>query len=118
MITAVGSTTLTFSWDPPDPENGIPDNYVLTCDTEMEGIASPPGFPVTVPADNPPESATITLPVFSPGVTYNCSVFSSNDAGNGDPVSDSATTLEAGLLSASLHYETALRVIVTHCIHI
>ena len=98
MITVEGATTLTFSWDPPDPENGTPESYVLTCDPEMEGIPSPAGFPRTIPAGDPPVSVTVTLSVFRPGVTYNCGVFASNDAGDSVSVTDSATTLEAGVL--------------------
>ena len=104
MITVMGTTTLTFSWDPPDLENGTPDDYELTCDTEMVGIPSPAGFPLTVPADDPPDSVTETLSVFRPGVTYSCSLLASNDAGNSTSVNDSATTLEAGLLSTDIPY--------------
>ena len=100
IITPEDSTTLIFTWDPPNLENGIPDEYVLTCVAEMEGFPMPLGFPRIVQAGDPPEAITTSLSGFSPAVMYNCSVYSSNGAGDGDPVCDSATTLEAGALLA------------------
>ncbi len=98
-VTALGTDTLQFSWDPPDFSNGEPQTYRLSCDstfpTEQEDVLSKN---YTLDDSNRTMPVMDTQSVFSAGVTYLCSVVSSNTAGDGNPVIQVVTTLAGGKL--------------------
>ena len=81
-----GSGDLTFIWDPPLVTNGEIDNYTLTCSPTIDLL------PIVLEAT----VNNITLPMFVPGTTYNCSLRASNGGGIGSPAMYTTTTLEEG----------------------
>ena len=99
--TVLGTVTLRFTWEPPDFKNGIPAEYILTCDpifpTELETITK------TYVLTNSNQTASVMdeLSVFSPGVVYNCTVVSNNTAGAGEPAVQTVTTHPDGKDSIS-----------------
>ncbi len=96
----MGTDTLQFSWDPPDFSNGEPQTYKLSCDstfpTEQEDVLSKN---YTLDDSNRTMPVMDTQSVFSAGVTYLCSVVSSNIAGDGNPAIQVVTTLAGGKLN-------------------
>ncbi len=94
VVTTVSTDTLQLSWDPPGFSNGEPHTYKLSCDstfpTEQEDILSKV---YTLDDSNRTIPVFETQSVFSAGVTYLCSVVSSNAAGDGYPDIQVVTTL-------------------------
>ncbi len=84
--------TLTFSWDHP---TGLEANsYQLSCDPQ------PVGFPKTYNSKDFNEKAfEATESGFTPSTIYNCSVFASNEGGDGRASLATATTLDDGTQS-------------------
>ena len=93
QILVGGSGDLTFTWDPPLVTNGEIDNYTLTCSPTI-GL-----LPMVLEAT----VNNITLPMFVPGTTYNCSLRASNGGGLGSPAMYTATTPEEGRQHTTQH---------------
>ena len=85
-ISASGSRSLTFSWEPPILPHGVIIGYQLSCSPQR------PGFPETF---NQSTRVEATRGGFVPDTTYNCSVFASTSAGDGPSVTHTVRTLEA-----------------------
>ena len=84
---AVDTTALRFRWNPPiqQERNGIITSYTLTCTPELLLDDFPREF------DEPGE---VTINGFLPGTNYTCSIYASNDVGNGPSIARNATTME------------------------
>ena len=93
-ISTEGPRTLTFSWEPPaeDKRNGIITHYLLLCDPQS--VASLPRAFNESDFNQMEGVYPVTLSGFTPFTTYNCSVIASNSAGDGPPVTTTATTEE------------------------
>ena len=86
------TTSLSFSWDPPAPIQGVdaPTRYIVRCEPQLEGIDTP------ALVNQSAAQLTATVMGLFPGVTYSCSVAAMNDRGEGDEAQQSGTTLETG----------------------
>ena len=91
-LTMRTTTSLSFSWDPPAPREGVgaPTRYIVRCEPQLEGIDTP------APVNQSATQETATVMGLAPGVTYSCSVTAVNDRGEGDRAEQSGTTLETG----------------------
>ena len=87
-ITAVGPTSLLFSWSPPPEEerNGIIILYNLTCQAQTHNISmifSTAGVRL--------------LDGFRPATAYNCSLYSATSGGSGPQISHTIATFDGGM---------------------
>ena len=89
-ITAVMTNNLSFSWQEPTNPNGVATGYELSCLPLLLGIPTPQ------PLRLGPTDQTTVLANLHPGVTYNCSIRSSNGAGHSNLVYAAGTTQETG----------------------
>jgi len=90
QITAVTTTSLSFSWQEPANPNGAILGYRLTCQPLLLGIPTPD------PLSPEPTVQMIVLADLHPGVRYNCSIGALNSAGQSDLVYADDTTTEIG----------------------
>ena len=89
-ITAVTTTSLSFSWQQPANPNGAITGYQLSCQPLLLGIPTPELL-------SPGPTARMTILVnLLPGVRYNCSIGASNGAGPSNIVYADGTTTEIG----------------------
>ena len=93
MSTMQWTATLSFSWDPPEPREGLTaiTDYIVRCEPQLVGIPTPPEM--TQSASQP---LTATVSGLAHGVTYSCSVAAINDQGESERAEDTATTQEIG----------------------
>ena len=92
MVTASGFRALQLSWDPPeeDKQNGEITGYQVECNgTKSSNVSG--GI------------TSFTVEKLTPFTTYNCSVSSSNKAGNGPKAYITGTTAEEGKQSVSFY---------------
>ncbi len=100
----VVSDTLQFSWDPPDFTYGVPKVYKLSCRSIF-----PPDLQRNSSKEYHLDNSNRTMSIidtqsgFSPGVTYECSVLSSNTAGDGPPAVQIVTTYPECKLLVLMH---------------
>jgi len=91
QITAVTTTSLSFSWQEPTNPNGAITGYQLSCQPLLLGIPTPEPL-------SPGPTARMTILVnLLPGVRYNCSIGVSNGAGPSNLVYADGTTTEIGM---------------------
>ena len=93
MSTMLGTTTLSFSWNPPEPREGLAaiSDYIVRCEPQLAGIPTP-----TAVIQSASQPLTATVSGLAPGVTYSCSVAAINDRGEGERAEDTAMTQEIG----------------------
>ena len=89
-ITAVTTTSLSFSWQEPVSPNGAITGYQLACQPLLLGIPTPE------PLSPGPTARTTVLADLYPGVRYNCSIAALNSAGPSYLVYADETTTEIG----------------------
>ena len=90
QITAVTTTSLSFSWQRPANPNGAITGYRLSCQSLLLGIPTPE------PLSPEPTARMTVLADLLPGVRYNCSIEASNSAGQSPLVYADGTTMEIG----------------------
>ena len=90
QITAVTTTSLSFSWQQPTNPNGAIVRYQLSCQPLLLGIPTPESL------SPGPTARMAVLADLHPGVRYNCSIGASNSAGLSDLVYTDDTTTEIG----------------------
>ena len=90
QITAVTTTSLSFSWQEPTTPNGAITRYQLSCQPLLLGIPTPE------PLSPGPTARMAVLADLLPGVRYNCSIGASNVAGPSNLVYADGTTVEIG----------------------
>ena len=92
MVTMSTTISLSFSWDPPVPIEGVgaPTRYIVRCEPQLEGIDKP------ALVNQSADQETVAVMGLAPGVTYSCSVAVMNDRGEGDPAEQSGMTQERG----------------------
>ena len=98
QITAVSTTSLSFSWQQPAIPNGAIIGYQLSCQPPLEGI------PIPEPLSPGPTARMAVLADLHPGVRYNCSIGALNSAVLSDLVYADGTTTEIGKLDITLRY--------------
>ena len=89
-ITAVTTTSLSFSWQQPTNPNGEITGYQLSCQPLLLGIPSPE------PLSPGPTARMAVLADLHPGVRYDCGIGASNSAGLSNLVYADGTTMESG----------------------
>jgi len=99
QITAVTTTSLSFSWLQPAYPNGVVTGYQLSCQPLLLGIPTPEPL-------SPESTARMAvLADLLPGVRYNCSIGAMNCVGQSPLVYADDTTTEIGRCMDS-SYET------------
>ena len=95
MVTASGSRALQLSWDPPeeDKQNGEITGYQVEWSIATSSNVEIVSGGIT----------SFTVENLTPFTTYNCSVSSSNVAGNGPKAYMTGTTAEEGKQSISFY---------------
>lgn len=83
VVAVTDNTVLTVSWDPPadDMQNGVVTSYALDC---MGSDATTFSFSVDSPQN-------ISVGVFVPQVTYNCTIYASTAVGSGPTTTSTVT---------------------------
>ena len=92
QITAVTTTTFSFSWQQPTNPNGAITRYQLSCQPLLIGIPTPE------PLSPGPTARMTVLADLLPGVRYNCSIAAVNSGGLSTLVYAADTTTEIGRL--------------------
>ena len=89
MVAAVGATTVTLQWNPPNDSgrNGIITAYTVTC---SERIFPDSNIPITTTND------TVTLTELVPYSNYTCNVTASTAVGDGPAATAAFVTLQDG----------------------
>ena len=90
-ITAVTTTSLSFSWQEPAYPNGVVTGYQLSCQPLLLGIPTP-----GLLSPRPATARMTVLADLLPGVRYNCSIAAMNSAGQSPLVYADDTTAEIG----------------------
>ena len=90
QITAMTTSSFSFSWQPPTSPNGNITAYQLACQPLLLGIPTPESL-----CPGPTDQTTVLDDLHS-GVRYNCSIGVSNSAGLSDLVYADGTTTEIG----------------------
>ena len=105
MVTVLGPDTLCFRWDRPDLVNGLPEEYILTCDPIFPVDLLEGDFSKTYALVDANRTASVMdeVSVFSPGVVYRCTVVSKNTAGVGEPAAQTVTTDPEGKTCGSIN---------------
>lgn len=86
-ITDIATESLTFRWDPPYDSNDLTINtYTVTCT---------PVFQEAIEATVDASITVVIIDKFLPGTNYTCSVYATNDVGDGSTAEQYATTLES-----------------------
>ena len=89
-ITAVTTTSLSFSWQEPANPNGVITGYRLSCQPLLSGIPTPE------PLSAGPTARMAVLADLHPGVGYNCSIGAWGSAGPSNLVYADGTAMEIG----------------------
>ena len=90
QITAVTTTSLSFSWQRPANPNGAITGYELSCQPLLLDIPTPE------PLSPGPTARMIVLADLHPGVRYNCSIAAVNSGGSSPLTYADDTTTEIG----------------------
>ena len=89
-ITAVTTTSLSFSCQEPPNPNGAITGYRLSCQSLLLGIPTPE------PLSPGPTAQMVMLVNLLPGVRYNCSIAAVNGAAQSQLIYADETTIEIG----------------------